>query len=186
MHFDYTGAVLAYAAQPDEAAAFLAYITRPEAQAVWKATGLEKHPRPFVRFKPLSQTILIADNVRRTAQRLTLPTPQTQSEIDALDRRIAAALAQAATQRNIPLRMPTVQERQAFLRSLAAFGNPAFTTNPQLGLTPDALALGASKSPGQLVGALYLLSGAKIGRHFPLIGDGPSGPFAARTYGYSS
>jgi hypothetical protein len=54
--------------------------------------------------------------------------------------------------------MPTVQERQAFLRSLAAFGNPAFTTNPQLGLTPDALALGASKSPGQLVGALYLAS----------------------------
>src|SRR6266403_987274 len=123
-----------------------------------EATDLEKRPRPFVGFKPLSQTILIADNVRRTAQRLTLPTPQTQSEIDALDRRIAAALAQAATQRNIPLRMPTVQERQAFLRSLAAFGNPAFTTNPQLGLTPDALALGASKSPGQLVGALYLAS----------------------------
>ena len=42
MHFDYTGAVTAYAAQPDEAAAFLAYITRPEAQAVWKSTGLEK------------------------------------------------------------------------------------------------------------------------------------------------
>jgi len=123
-----------------------------------EATDLEKHPRPLVGFKPLSHTILIADNVRRTAQRLTLPTPQTQSEIDALDRRIAAALAQAATQRNIPLRMPTVQERQAFLRSLAAFGNPAFTTNPQLGLTPDALALGASKSPGQLVGALYLAS----------------------------
>jgi molybdate transport system substrate-binding protein len=44
MHFDYTGAVLAYAAQPDEAAAFLAYITRPQAQAVWKGTGLEKIP----------------------------------------------------------------------------------------------------------------------------------------------
>ena len=58
-----------------------------------EATDLEKHPRPFVGFKPLSQTILIANQVRRTVQRLTLPTPQTQSEIDALDRRIAAALA---------------------------------------------------------------------------------------------
>ena len=44
MHFDYTGAVLSYAAQPGEAAAFLAYITRPEAHAVWKSTGLEKIP----------------------------------------------------------------------------------------------------------------------------------------------
>jgi molybdate transport system substrate-binding protein len=44
MHFDYTGAVLDYAAQPDEAAAFLAYITRPEARAAWKETGVE-NPR---------------------------------------------------------------------------------------------------------------------------------------------
>jgi len=44
MHFDYTGAVTGYATQPDEAAAFLTYITRPEAQAVWKGTGLEKLP----------------------------------------------------------------------------------------------------------------------------------------------
>ena len=44
MHFDYTGAVVSYAAQPEEAAAFLAYITRPEASAVWKTTGLEKIP----------------------------------------------------------------------------------------------------------------------------------------------
>lgn len=44
MHFDYTAAVTAYAAQPEEAAAFMAYITRPEAQAVWKGTGLEKLP----------------------------------------------------------------------------------------------------------------------------------------------
>jgi len=44
MHFDYTGAVTGYAAQPDEAAAFLTYITRPEAQPVWKGTGLEKLP----------------------------------------------------------------------------------------------------------------------------------------------
>ena len=41
MHFDYTGAVLDYAAQPDEAAAFLAYITRPQARPVWKETGVE-------------------------------------------------------------------------------------------------------------------------------------------------
>jgi molybdate transport system substrate-binding protein len=41
MHFDYTGAVLDYAGQPDEAAAFLAYITRPEARAAWKETGVE-------------------------------------------------------------------------------------------------------------------------------------------------
>ena len=44
MHFDYTAAVTGYAAQPDEAAAFLAYITRPQAQTVWKSTGLEKLP----------------------------------------------------------------------------------------------------------------------------------------------
>lgn len=42
MHFDYTAAVTGYATQAEEAAAFLAYITRPEAQAVWKSTGLEK------------------------------------------------------------------------------------------------------------------------------------------------
>ena len=41
MHFDYTGAVLDYAAQPDEAAAFLAYIARPQARPVWKETGVE-------------------------------------------------------------------------------------------------------------------------------------------------
>jgi len=41
MHFDYTAAVLGYAAQPDEAAAFLAYITRPQARAAWKETGVD-------------------------------------------------------------------------------------------------------------------------------------------------
>ena len=41
MHFDYTGAVTAYAAQPDEAAAFLAYITRPQARPAWKETGVD-------------------------------------------------------------------------------------------------------------------------------------------------
>jgi molybdate transport system substrate-binding protein len=44
MHFDYTAAVTGYAAQPEEAAAFLAYIIRPDAQPVWKGTGLEKLP----------------------------------------------------------------------------------------------------------------------------------------------
>jgi len=41
MHFDYTAAVLGYAAQPDEAAAFMAYITRPQARAAWKETGVD-------------------------------------------------------------------------------------------------------------------------------------------------
>ena len=40
-HFDYSAAVLGHAMQADEAAAFLAYITRPEARAVWKSTGVE-------------------------------------------------------------------------------------------------------------------------------------------------
>ena len=40
-HFDYSAAVLGHAAQPDEAAQFLAYITRPEARAAWKETGVE-------------------------------------------------------------------------------------------------------------------------------------------------
>lgn len=39
--FDYSAAVLGHATQADEAAAFLAYITRPEARAVWKETGVE-------------------------------------------------------------------------------------------------------------------------------------------------
>jgi molybdate transport system substrate-binding protein len=40
-HFDYSAAVLGHAMQADEAAAFLAYITRPEARAAWKQTGVE-------------------------------------------------------------------------------------------------------------------------------------------------
>jgi predicted TIM-barrel fold metal-dependent hydrolase len=123
-----------------------------------EAKDLEKNPRPFFEFRPLGQTALIANRVTRTVQRLSHPTPQVQSEIDALDRRIAAALARAAAQRNIPLRMPTADERQAFLRSLAGFGNPAFTTDSHLGLTPDAVALGVSKSPAQLLGVFYLAS----------------------------
>ena len=41
MHFDYSGAVLAHAAQPDEAAQFLAFITTPAAMAEWKKVGVE-------------------------------------------------------------------------------------------------------------------------------------------------
>ena len=41
MHFDYTAAITGYAAQPEEAAAFLAYITRPQARSAWKETGVE-------------------------------------------------------------------------------------------------------------------------------------------------
>jgi molybdate transport system substrate-binding protein len=41
MHFDYTGAVTFYAAQPDEAQAFLTYITRPQARGAWKETGVD-------------------------------------------------------------------------------------------------------------------------------------------------
>ena len=41
MHFDYSAAVLGYATQRDEAAQFLAYITRPQARAAWKQTGVE-------------------------------------------------------------------------------------------------------------------------------------------------
>ncbi len=41
MHFDYTAAVTGYAAQPEEAAAFLAYIIRAQARPAWKETGVE-------------------------------------------------------------------------------------------------------------------------------------------------
>ena len=41
MQFDYSAAVLGHATQAEEAAAFLAYITRPEARAAWKETGVE-------------------------------------------------------------------------------------------------------------------------------------------------
>ncbi len=41
MHFDYSGAVLDHAVQPDEAAQFLAFITTPAARAEWKKVGVE-------------------------------------------------------------------------------------------------------------------------------------------------
>jgi molybdate transport system substrate-binding protein len=42
LHVDMSAAVLKVSAVPDDAQAFLAYITRPEATAVWKAGGIEK------------------------------------------------------------------------------------------------------------------------------------------------
>ncbi len=41
MHIDLSVAVLSYAAAPADAAAFLRYITRPEAAAVWHGCGIE-------------------------------------------------------------------------------------------------------------------------------------------------
>jgi molybdate transport system substrate-binding protein len=41
MHIDLSVAVLSYAAAPQEAAAFLRYIARPEAAAVWHGCGIE-------------------------------------------------------------------------------------------------------------------------------------------------
>jgi ABC-type molybdate transport system substrate-binding protein len=40
LRLDLSGAVLANSAHPDEAAAFLAFITRPEAAAILKPTGI--------------------------------------------------------------------------------------------------------------------------------------------------
>lgn len=44
LHIDVSVAVLNIAAAPDEAAAFLAYVTAPGAQAVWTAGGIDKTP----------------------------------------------------------------------------------------------------------------------------------------------
>lgn len=41
MHIDLSVALLSYAAAPAEAGAFLAYITRPDAAAVWHGCGIE-------------------------------------------------------------------------------------------------------------------------------------------------
>ena len=41
MHFDYSAAVLAIAAQPEEAAQFLAFVTGPQARSAWTQTGME-------------------------------------------------------------------------------------------------------------------------------------------------
>lgn len=44
LHIDVSVAVLNIAAAPNEAAAFLAYVTAPAAQAVWTAGGIDKTP----------------------------------------------------------------------------------------------------------------------------------------------
>jgi len=44
LFIDVSGAVLNIAAAPDEASAFLAYITAPAQDAVWKAGGIDKAP----------------------------------------------------------------------------------------------------------------------------------------------
>lgn len=44
LFIDVSGAVLGIAAAPNEAASFLAYITAPAAEALWKAGGIDKAP----------------------------------------------------------------------------------------------------------------------------------------------
>jgi molybdate transport system substrate-binding protein len=48
LRIDISGAVLANAAHPDEAASFLAYITTPEAAAVFKPTGIVSLPEQMI------------------------------------------------------------------------------------------------------------------------------------------
>ena len=45
LHVDVSAAVLKVSAAPDDAAAFLRYVTRPEAAAVWKAGGIVETPQ---------------------------------------------------------------------------------------------------------------------------------------------
>jgi molybdate transport system substrate-binding protein len=45
MHVDASAAVLKVSANPSDAEAFLRYVTRPEAQAVWKAGGIVETPK---------------------------------------------------------------------------------------------------------------------------------------------
>jgi predicted TIM-barrel fold metal-dependent hydrolase len=121
-----------------------------------EARGLEKGSEPFSRFRPQNRDLLIANRLRQTVRRLSDRNPQVVSAVESMNRRIAAALKQAAVQRNLTLQMPTTQEQRAFLRSLATFGNPAFSTSSPLPLTPDAVVLGALKAPAQLLGVIYL------------------------------
>ena len=121
-----------------------------------EAKELEKGSPPFSRFKPQARDTLIANRLRQTVQRLADRNPQTVSAVESMNRRVAAALAQAAAQRGIPLKMPAPEEQAAFLRSLATFGNPALSSSPTLPLAPDAIVLGALKSPAQLLGVIYL------------------------------
>lgn len=45
LHVDVSAAVLKVSAHPSDAEAFLRYVTRPEAQAVWKAGGIVETPK---------------------------------------------------------------------------------------------------------------------------------------------
>jgi len=45
LHVDVSAAVLKVSANPSDAEAFLRYVTRPEAQAVWKAGGIVETPK---------------------------------------------------------------------------------------------------------------------------------------------
>jgi molybdate transport system substrate-binding protein len=45
LHVDMSAAVLKVSANPSEAQAFLHFVTRPEAQAVWKAGGIAETPK---------------------------------------------------------------------------------------------------------------------------------------------
>ena len=45
LHVDMSAAVLKVSANPSDAQAFLRYVTRPEAQAVWKAGGIAETPK---------------------------------------------------------------------------------------------------------------------------------------------
>lgn len=45
LHVDVSAAVLKVSADPSDAEAFLRYVTRPEAQAVWKAGGIAETPK---------------------------------------------------------------------------------------------------------------------------------------------
>jgi predicted TIM-barrel fold metal-dependent hydrolase len=121
-----------------------------------EARKLEKGSGRFDQFKPQRPETLIANRVRQTVQRLSDRNPQVLSAVESMNRRVAAALKQASAQSGVPLQMPTDQEQRAFLRSLATFSNPLFSTNPLQQLTPDAVVQGVLKAPLQLVGVFYL------------------------------
>jgi hypothetical protein len=136
---------------------FLAYVMdAPAISARDEAERLRRHDESFIEIGRLGQPILVLNRVRATVERLLDRDPKVVSARQLFDARIARALASAAQAHQIPLKMPTPQEQQQFLRRLAGFGNPQFGTNPVLELTPAAVALGATKAPVTLAGVIYL------------------------------
>jgi hypothetical protein len=136
---------------------FLSYVMDAAAiSAPEEAERIQRGEESFIGFVPLAQEILIVNRVRATVERLLDRNPQVVSERRAFDARIARALAGAAEAHKIPLKMPSPEEQQQFLRRLAGFANPQFGANSQLQLTPGAVALGASKAPTALAGVIYL------------------------------